>query len=170
MGLKYFMIRRKAMTDIEKANEEQRVLHSPFNIITHKKTFVNYLEVVIDDKGNIMYAVPSHMEILIKIYMERYNVSREEIIHKLTYDPPWEYGLDMSAWLCEKLNCICVWNDTYKGKPNQIQLNKLKTLRLSGIYRGPVHDIYEEEWNKMKEIINELKTFANNYNKEEDLL
>ena len=137
------------MTDIEKESEQQKVLHSPFNIITHKKTFIDYLEVVIDDKGKIMYAVPSHMEMLIKIYMERYNVSREEIIHKLTYDPPWEYGLDMSAWLCDKLNCICVWNDSYKGKPNQVQLNKLKTLRLSGVYRGPVHDIYEEERNKM---------------------
>lgn len=167
MGLMHFIIRRKVMTDIEKENEQQKILHQPFNIITHEKTFINYLEVVIDEKGTIMYAVPSHMEILIKIYMERYNVSREEIINKLTYDPPWEYGLDMSAWLCDKLNCICVWNDTYKGKPNQMQLNKLKTLRLSGVYRGPVHDIYEEKRNELKEIMNELKTFADNY-KEED--
>ena len=155
------------MTDLEKANENQRVLHSPFNIITHKKTFVNYLEVVIDDKGEITYAVPSHMERLIEIYTERYNVTRKEIVNILTYDPPWEYGLDMVAWLCDKLNCICVWFDSYKGKPNQIQLNKLKTLRLSGIYHGPVHDIYEEEQEKMKTILNELKEFAKNYYNEE---
>ena len=144
----------------------QEVLHSEFDIETHKNTFINYLEVVIDNEGKIMYAVPSHMEILIKLYMERYNVTREEIVCKLTYEPPWEYGLDMSAWLCEKLHCICVWFDCYKGKPNQIQLNKLKTLRLSGVYHGPVHDIYEEEQKKMKTIMNELKEFANNYNKE----
>jgi hypothetical protein len=154
------------MTDLEKANEDQRVLHSPFNIITHKKTFVNYLEVVIDYKGEITYAVPSHMERLIEIYMERYNVTRKEIVNKLTYYPPWEYGLDMAVWLCDKLNCICVWFDGYKGKPNQIQLNKLKTLRLSGVYHGPVHDIYEEEQERMKTIANELKEFAKNYNKE----
>lgn len=135
--------------------QDQKVLHSEFNIETHKNTFINYLEVIIDDEGKIMYAVPSHMERLIEIYMERYNVTREEIICKLTYEPSWEYGLDMSAWLCEKLHCICVWFDCYKGKPNQIQLNKLKTLRLSGVYSGPVHDIYEEQNTINQEIKNE---------------
>ena len=135
--------------------QEQEVLHSEFNIETHKNTFINYLEVIIDDEGKIMYAVPSHMERLIEVYMERYNVTREEIICKLTYEPSWEYGLDMSAWLCEKLHCICVWFDCYKGKPNQIQLNKLKTLRLSGVYSGPVHDIYEEQNTIKQEIRNE---------------
>ena len=135
--------------------QDQKVLHSEFNIETHKNTFINYLEVIIDDEGKIMYAVPSHMERLIEVYMERYNVTREEIICKLTYEPSWEYGLDMSSWLCEKLHCICVWFDCYKGKPNQIQLNKLKTLRLSGVYSGPVHDIYEEQNTINQEIKNE---------------
>lgn len=135
--------------------QDQKVLHSEFNIETHKNTFINYLEVIIDDEGKIMYAVPSHMERLIEVYMERYNVTREEIICKLTYEPSWEYGLDMSAWLCEKLHCICVWFECYKGKPNQIQLNKLKTLRLSGVYSGPVHDIYEEQNTINREIKNE---------------
>jgi len=138
----------------------QEVLHSEFDIKTHKETFTNYLEVIIDEEGRIMYAVPSHMERLIKVYMERYNVTRKEIVNKLTYDAPCEYGLDLSAYLCDKLHCICVWFDSYRGKPNQIQLNKLKTLRLSGIYHGPVHDIYEEEQKKMKTLINELKEFA----------
>jgi hypothetical protein len=154
------------MSDIIKMDEQQRVLHSPFNIVTHKNTFVNYLEVVIDDKGEITYAVPSHMERLIEIYMERYNVTRKEITNKLIYDPPWEYGLDMALYLCDKLNCICVWFDGYKGKPNKIQLNKLKTLRLSGVYHGPTSDIYEEEQKRMKIIANELKEFAKNYNEE----
>lgn len=152
--------------NIIKIDEQQRVLHSPFNIVTHKKTFVNYLEVVIDDKGEITYAVPSHMERLIEIYMERHNVTREEITNKLIYDPPWEYGLDMANWLCEKLHCICVWFEGYRGKPNQIQLNKLKTLRLSGVYHGPTNDIYEEERKRLKTIANELKEFAKNYNEE----
>jgi hypothetical protein len=68
--------------------------------------------------------------------------------------------------MCDKLNCICVWFDGYKGKPNQIQLNKLKTLRLAGVYHGPVHDIYEEEQKRMSKIANELKEFAKNYNEE----
>lgn len=154
------------MSDIIKMDKQQRVLHSPFNIVTHKKTFIDYLEVVIDDKGEITYAVPSHMERLIEIYMERYNVTRKEITNKLISNPPWEYGLDMTLYLCDKLNCICVWFEGYKGKPNKIQLNKLKTLRLSGVYHGPTNDIYEEEQKRMKTIANELKEFAKNYNEE----
>lgn len=33
----------------------QRVLHSPFDIDTHKKTFHNYLEVVLDEVGRSNY-------------------------------------------------------------------------------------------------------------------
>lgn len=44
---------------------QDEVLHSPFNIETHKKTFVNYLEVVITSDGVIHYAIPSHQEFCI---------------------------------------------------------------------------------------------------------
>lgn len=37
-------------------------LHSDFDIEQHKKIFIHYLEVVIDENGKIMYAVPSHQE------------------------------------------------------------------------------------------------------------
>ena len=39
-------------------DEQQRVLHSPFYVETHKKTFKNYLEVMIDEDGIVHYAVP----------------------------------------------------------------------------------------------------------------
>lgn len=142
---------------------DQEVLHSEFNIETHKNTFINYLEVIIDDEGKIMYAVPSHTEKLIELYMEKYKVNRSDIVKHILIE---SIGLDTSSWLCEKLHCICVWDDRYYGKPNQIQLNKLKTLRLSGVYHGPTHDIYEEEQKKLKAIMDEFKEIANNYNKE----
>ena len=44
---------------------QDEVLHSPFNIETHKKTFINYLEVVITSDGVIHYAIPSHQEFYI---------------------------------------------------------------------------------------------------------
>ena len=31
--------------------EQQRVLNSPFDIETHKRTFINYLEIIIDSEG-----------------------------------------------------------------------------------------------------------------------
>lgn len=40
-------------------------VHSDFDIQKHKETFIDYLEVIIDVNGRIMYAVPSHQEKLI---------------------------------------------------------------------------------------------------------
>lgn len=37
-------------------------VYSEFDIEHHKKTFIHYLEVVIDGNGKIMYAVPSHQK------------------------------------------------------------------------------------------------------------
>lgn len=48
------------MSSLPGASEQQRVLRSPFDIETHKATFVNYLEVCIDEGGTPHYAVPSH--------------------------------------------------------------------------------------------------------------
>ena len=58
---------------------QEEVLHSAFDIETHKKTFVNYLEVVITPDGTIEYAVPSHQEKLIRIATEKLSVSRQEL-------------------------------------------------------------------------------------------
>ena len=41
---------------------EEYTLYCPFDIEKHKKTFINYLEVVILEDGTIEYAVPSHQE------------------------------------------------------------------------------------------------------------
>lgn len=155
------------MYDMSSAEEQQRVLHSDFDINTHKKTFIDYIEVVIDQSGNILYAVPSHMERLIEIYMKRHSVTRDELIKGMV-NAPSSWGLDMSEWLCKQLHCICVWTDTYKGEPNQIQLNKLKTLRLAGVYRGPVYNTYEEDRKKYHKIAKELREFANNYKEKSD--
>ena len=58
---------------------EQQILHSPFNIETHKKTFINYLEVVILENGIIEYAIPSHQEKLISICCKQLNIDRNEL-------------------------------------------------------------------------------------------
>lgn len=57
------------MSSLPGASEQQRVLRSPFDIETHKATFVNYLEVCIDEGGTPHYAVPSHQEWLVRKLM-----------------------------------------------------------------------------------------------------
>lgn len=59
--------------------EELKVLHSDFDIETHKKTFINYLEVVITYDGKVHYAVPSHQEFAIQLAMKMYGITREQI-------------------------------------------------------------------------------------------
>ena len=50
---------------------QQEVLLSPFDINTHKETFISYLEVVISPEGVVEYAVPSHSEKLVEIFLTK---------------------------------------------------------------------------------------------------
>lgn len=95
------------MFEIKPSDEEQqRVLHSEFDINSHKKTFIDYLKVVIDEFGNVMYAVPSHTEKLAEIYTGRNAVTRKAMITNMHTD---HSGLDMAEWLCKKNTlCMCV--------------------------------------------------------------
>lgn len=115
-------------------DDSYEVLHQPFDIATHKKTFTNYLEVVIDDKGVVHYAVPSHQECLINYLMVTRNLTREEVWDLC----PKEYYFDVFTWLCKETKCISVWDTVYVGTPNKKQLAKLKSLKLNGLYKGKI--------------------------------
>ncbi len=111
---------------------EAEVLHAPFDIETHKKTFVNYLEVVILPDGTVEYAVPSHQEKLIRICMEKMGVSRQEVNQMC---PP-EYYFDFMTWLCLISECVAVWNEGIVGRCNLKQAKSLGELRKHGLYKG----------------------------------
>lgn len=113
-------------------NEQIDVLHSDFDIETHKRTFVNYLEVVIREDGKIEYAVPSHQEKLIAIARAKLGVTRKELCDMC----PREYMFDYNTWLCGITNCVSVWNDFHMGTPNEKQRGALQTLKVHGLYRG----------------------------------
>ena len=136
---------------------QQEVLNSPFDIKTHKKTFVSYLEVIIDENGEVFYAVPSHTHKLCEIYMSRFGVDNYEKTKKEIVEAAWSTSLDMCEYLCAKTGCIAVWFQGYRGEPNQTQLNKLKTLRLSGVYAGPVHDINIEKRKQLEEFMKQIQ-------------
>ena len=136
---------------------EQEVLNSPFDITTHKETFVSYLEVIIDENGEIFYATPSHTHKLCEIYMSRFGVDNYEKTKKEIVEAAWSTSLDMCEYLCAKTGCIAVWFQGYRGEPNQTQLNKLKTLRLSGVYAGPVHDINIEKRKQLEEFMKQIQ-------------
>ena len=119
--------------------EQQRVLHSPFDVETHKKTFINYLEVIIRNDGTIEYAVPSHMIKLQQIYGKTMDEVFEEYHHQYRNEPAdVAMLLDPIEWLCKKTECISVWESGYTGIINDAQRKSLQLLHDNDLYLGRI--------------------------------
>lgn len=103
-----------------------------FDIEQHKKKYPHYLEVLIDEQGEVLYAIPSHQEKAIELCCQKLGVSRKQLDDLC---PP-EYYFDYLKWLLSICNCISVWTDFYYGEPNSRQLATLKKLKLYGVYEG----------------------------------
>lgn len=99
---------------------QDKVLHSAFDIETHKKTFIDYLEVVITSDGVIHYAVPSHYEWCI-----RYALTT---MHFKDRDALCEY-LNKTHQDIECLtNCCLVWTNHIRGYVNDNIARSLQEL------------------------------------------
>lgn len=109
--------------------EQQRILHAPFDIEVHRHTFINYLELIIRRDGTPEYATPSHMMKLAEIYGKCMDDIYEEYCQS-------QLGLDSIDYLCAKTNCIAVWNNRIQGIPNEAQTSTLLKLRDEGLYAG----------------------------------
>ena len=110
-------------------------VYSDFDIDQHKKTFIHYLEVVIDENGKIMYAVLSHQEKLISLACEKPNVTREE----LNAMCPQEYYYDFTDWLCKMSGACAVWENFIQcDNPTKPQIRALQMLKENGLYLGEI--------------------------------
>ena len=110
-------------------------LNSDFNPELHKQTFIHYLEVIIDENGKIMYAVPSHQEKMIKLACERLNVTRA----KLNEMCPEEYYFDLMTWLSKVSGACEVWENQVIGdKFTPRQIKALQMLKNEGLYLGEI--------------------------------
>lgn len=136
---------------VPNADNARLVLHSPFDIKVHKLTFINYLEVVISPEGVVEYAVPSHSEKLLQVYMEKNAVlDRGVALNNLSK----LCGLFSYIEALSKVTgYISVWNNNYVTgcKPTQKQLNTLKTLKLNGLYHGRIDDIFTPRQELLKQ-------------------
>ena len=113
--------------------DSYEVLHSPFDIKTHKKTFINYLEVVISPEGVIEYGVPSHTQKLENILMKQLNITKGQLLGMC----PKEYYCDYNNWLCMKTGYIMVWglpNSYVVGKPNEKQKEVINLLKREELF------------------------------------
>ena len=113
-------------------------VYCDFDLEKHKETYINYLEVMIDKDGKIMYAVPSHQEKAIEMACESKGVDRAEL-SKLC---PKEYYFDFLTWLLMQSGAMAVWNEYYQSyNVTRAQYASLRRLKLAGVYKGalPAH-------------------------------
>ncbi len=113
---------------------EKYDVYSEFDLEKHKKTYVDYLEVMIGEGGDVHYAVPSHQEYAIWAACQKLGVTRYELCEMT----PEEYYFDWLTWLLRQSGMIAVWNDRYIGEANKKQKNVLKRMKLSGVYKGVI--------------------------------
>jgi hypothetical protein len=110
----------------------REVLFAPFDVETHKKTFINYLEVVILEDGTIEYAVPSHQKKATSIACKKLHVTEQELADMC----PQEFYFDYNNWLCKMAGCVMVWNEFTMGERNEKQAAAIERLKKEGLYRG----------------------------------
>ena len=114
---------------------EEYNLYCPFDIEKHKKTFINYLEVVILEDGNIEYAVPSHQEKAIKIACEKLKCDRDYFIDVVSQ----KHLSDWNEWLTDTAGVIMVWDSFIQfHNVTQAQIDSLKKLKEAGLYFGTI--------------------------------
>ena len=109
-------------------------LDSEFDIQKHKETFINYLEVLIEPNGHVLYAVPSHQELAIKLACKAKGWTRSHLNNAC----PKEFYFDFLPWILSLTGCVSVWNDFIVGNPNKDQVHKLIEMKKAGIYKGVI--------------------------------
>ena len=133
MGRKQQTVKDLYIQCITGGVEEGYSVYSEFDFDKHKEKYVNYLEVIIDKDGVVHYAVPSHMEKLIKIACQELGVDRDGL-NKMV---PRKYYCDMLPWLCMVTGAVSVW--TYSIDYHSITEKHYQTLlklQEMGIYKG----------------------------------
>lgn len=114
--------------------DDKYSIYSKFDIDSHKKTYVNYLEVIIDSDGQIMYAIPSHTRKAEELARQALNLKTIQDVKALC---PKDRYADYMEWLLEQCNCIAVWNTMCSyTNINTKQYMTLRSLKLNGLYKG----------------------------------
>ena len=124
---------------VKKHLEEEYNLYSKFDIQKHKENYINYLEVLILENGEVEYAVPSHQDKAVALACKKLNKTKKEIEDMC----PREYYCDYLTWLLGITGSISVWGNcsehfiVYKTI-NKKQIATLKKLKKHGLYKGNV--------------------------------
>ncbi|MFI3329150.1 MAG: hypothetical protein R3Y05_01535 [bacterium] len=105
-------------------------VYSDFDLDKHKETFTNYCEVVILEDGTVKYAVPSHEQMLIKLYADKKGMSVEEFYNW------WDENkhIDFRELALKEVKCVLVWTNFCQYiELNKVQNKVLKSFIGKGI-------------------------------------
>ena len=116
--------------------DPNEVLHGPFDPDVHAETFTNYLEVVIEPDGTVVYAVPSHVMALARI-RAGHDVTLDGLFRELESIPLTESPLD---YLVERTGCASLWTRcaVYPRSVTDAQRTAIIDLQRRGLYKGPL--------------------------------
>lgn len=115
--------------------DDEYSIYSEFDLEQHKEKYVNYLEVLIEEDGHIVYAVPSHQEKAVELACRKFGVSRRELLNMC----PKEYYFDFMTWLLMQSGAVAVWNDFCSApSATKKQVAAIRRLKMAGVYRGAV--------------------------------
>lgn len=95
--------------------------------------FINYCEIIMDPFGNIILAIPSHTEAVVRYVMEKENKSIDDIRNEIPTN------CSPLTWCIDKYGLIAIWycgymHGTYKYKrPNRFQRRSLDILINNGL-------------------------------------
>lgn len=110
-------------------------VYSDFDIQKHKETFIDYLEVIINANGHIMYAVPSHQEKLIAMVMEARGWTRQELMEHC----PERFHCSFLDWLLLVADAVSVWSAfCIAPAPRPKHIEALRRLSEAGLYTGAI--------------------------------
>lgn len=110
----------------------------------NKLKFINYCEILIDERGYIFLVNPSHQKALIRLASIKSKMSQDEICNEVPKE------CDPSAYLADKYNIIMVWYN-YLIIPlnvNDTQIKTLRELEKQGIISNKSKLNYCDEYHK----------------------
>lgn len=138
----------------DSGRDPQEVLNGPFDPRVHAKTFINYLEVIIDATGTVHYATPSHLMWLERAYYDELSCDADALYARMPQDA------NPVSWLCEQLGAVCVWNDRYEGTLNLLQNDALMDLYQRGLYTGAVPIIAEVHYCACDDMLGDVEVIV----------
>ena len=117
-------------------------LGSAFDIEKHKATFQDYLKVIIETDGEILYATPSHQEKAVEFAGKKLRMTRQKISDMC----PREFYGDYLRWLLSLTGAAAVWNNMVLAPaPTKAQVSSLRKLKIAGLYHGTIPKILPQD-------------------------